>query len=153
MNKYEQAIAYFEDAVRESDEIIADCSPALQVELTEQKSHFVVALEVMWANRWIPVADKIDKYEEGNTEEQFSKGKIVDYDKMPSRGKETSDGEKTKNHGISCGGRCYVHYDENRVYRVECENCGNLVSFKASSLDLAIKLWNDMPDAKGGGKH
>lgn len=95
------------------------------------------------------VADKIDKYEEGNVEEQFSKGKIVNYDKMPSRGKETSDGEKIKNHGISCGGRCYVHYDENRVYRVECEKCGNLVSFKTSSLDLAIKLWNDMPDAIG----
>jgi hypothetical protein len=41
------AIAYFEDAVRESDEIIADCSEALQAELTEQKQHFVVALDVM----------------------------------------------------------------------------------------------------------
>lgn len=41
------AIAYFEDAVRESDKIIADCSPALQAELTEQKQHFVVALEAL----------------------------------------------------------------------------------------------------------
>ncbi len=37
MKKLEQAIAYFEDAIRESDEIIAECSEALQKELTEQK--------------------------------------------------------------------------------------------------------------------
>jgi hypothetical protein len=59
MNKYQQAIAYFEDAVRESDEIIADCSPALQAELTAQKNHFVVALEVMRKNRWIPVSERL----------------------------------------------------------------------------------------------
>lgn len=47
MDKYQEAIAYFEDAVRESDEIIAECSPALQSELTEQKQHFVVALETL----------------------------------------------------------------------------------------------------------
>lgn len=41
------AIAYFDDAVRESDEIIAECSPALQKELSEQKAHFELALEVM----------------------------------------------------------------------------------------------------------
>ena len=32
MTKLEQAIAYFEDAIRESDEIIAECSEALQKE-------------------------------------------------------------------------------------------------------------------------
>jgi len=69
---------------------------------------------------------------------------------MPSRGKMTSDGEKAKKHNSVCGGRCYVHYDENRLYRVECEKCGTLVIFKTSSLDLAIKIWNDMPDAIGG---
>lgn len=47
MSELKKAIAYFEDAVRESDEIIADCSPALQAELTEQKGHFVLALEIM----------------------------------------------------------------------------------------------------------
>jgi len=47
MKKLEQAIAYFEDAIRESDEIIAECSEALQKELTEQKGHFEVALEAM----------------------------------------------------------------------------------------------------------
>ena len=47
MNELKQAIAYFEDAVRESDEIIADYTPRLKAELTEQKQHFVVALEVM----------------------------------------------------------------------------------------------------------
>lgn len=41
------AIAYFEDAVRESDEIIDECTPALQAELTEQKQHFVVALNAL----------------------------------------------------------------------------------------------------------
>jgi len=43
----EQAIAYFEDAIRESDEIIAECSEALQKELTEQKKCFEVALKIM----------------------------------------------------------------------------------------------------------
>ncbi|WP_265445064.1 hypothetical protein [Acetivibrio straminisolvens] len=47
MTKFEQAIAYFEDAIRESDEIIAECSEALQKELTKQKGHFEVALEAM----------------------------------------------------------------------------------------------------------
>ena len=47
MKKLEQAIAYFEDAIRESDEIIAECSEKLQKELIEQKGHFEVALEVM----------------------------------------------------------------------------------------------------------
>jgi hypothetical protein len=41
------AIAYFEDAVKESDEIINDCSLELQKELTEQKEHFIVALEAL----------------------------------------------------------------------------------------------------------
>lgn len=43
----EQAIAYFEDAIRESDEIIAECSEALQKELMEQKKHFEIALKIM----------------------------------------------------------------------------------------------------------
>ena len=71
------------------------------------------------------------------------------YDKLPTRGKETSDGERTKKHGASCGGRCYVFYDEDRVYHVECENCGMLVTYKTTSLDMAIKIWNDIPDAVG----
>lgn len=45
--KTRAAIAYFEDAIRESDEIIADCTPALQAELEEQKGYFAVALEAM----------------------------------------------------------------------------------------------------------
>ena len=47
MTKLEQAIAYFEDAIRESDEIIAECSEALQKELMEQKKHFEIALKIM----------------------------------------------------------------------------------------------------------
>jgi exonuclease VII small subunit len=35
MTKLEQAIAYFEDAIKESDEIIAECSEKLQKELTD----------------------------------------------------------------------------------------------------------------------
>lgn len=49
MDKYQSAIAYFEDAVRETDEIIEDCSPNLQAELIEQKKHFVVALAALRA--------------------------------------------------------------------------------------------------------
>ncbi|MFA5385083.1 MAG: hypothetical protein WC364_10540 [Eubacteriales bacterium] len=73
---------------------------------------------------------------------------IINYDKLPTRGKETSEGEKTRKHAL-CGGRCYVFYDENRRYRVECENCGTLKKFRADGLDLAIKKWNDMLDAIG----
>jgi hypothetical protein len=43
----EQAITYFEDAVRETDEIIADCSLKLQKELLKQKKHFVIALTAL----------------------------------------------------------------------------------------------------------
>lgn len=62
MNKYQQAITYFEDAVRESDEIIDDCSPVLQAELIEQKNHFVVALDVMRASLWISVSERLPEY-------------------------------------------------------------------------------------------
>lgn len=47
MSKYDEAIKYFEDAIQESDEIIADCTPALQAELTNQREHFVVALSAL----------------------------------------------------------------------------------------------------------
>lgn len=47
MSKIKAAIAYFEDAIRESDEIIADCSPGLQAELIGRKKHFEVALEML----------------------------------------------------------------------------------------------------------
>jgi transcription elongation factor Elf1 len=73
----------------------------------------------------------------------------MNYDKLPTRGKETSDGVKTKKHGITCGGRCYVFYDEDREYHVECENCGTIVTYRTTSLDRAIKIWNDIPDIVG----
>ena len=38
MSEIKKAIAYFEDAIRESDEIIADCSETLQAELIEWKA-------------------------------------------------------------------------------------------------------------------
>ena len=44
MKKLEQAIAYFEDAIKEIDEIIFECSEKLQKVLIEQKKHFEVAL-------------------------------------------------------------------------------------------------------------
>ena len=47
MSGIEKAIEYFEDAVRESDEIIDECSEALKAELTEQKQCFVVALQAL----------------------------------------------------------------------------------------------------------
>jgi hypothetical protein len=59
MKKLEKAIAYFEDAIRESDEIISECSEELQKELTEQKGHFEVALEAM--KKQIP--QKVKKWE------------------------------------------------------------------------------------------
>jgi len=73
----------------------------------------------------------------------------MNYDKLPTRGKEASDGVRTKKHGTTCGGRCYVFYDEARTYHVECEKCGTIVTYKTTSLDMAIKIWNDMPDAVG----
>lgn len=54
MNNLEKAIAYFEDAVHESDEIMADCSPDLQAELAEQKVHFVTALDALRDQRVRP---------------------------------------------------------------------------------------------------
>lgn len=47
MKKLEQAIAYFEDAIKEIDEIIFECSEKLQKVLIEQKKHFEVALKIM----------------------------------------------------------------------------------------------------------
>ncbi len=46
-SKLELAIEYFEDAILESDEVIADCSTDLKKELSKQKNHFVVALEAL----------------------------------------------------------------------------------------------------------
>lgn len=72
----------------------------------------------------------------------------MNYDELPSRGKVTADGEKTRKCG--CKGRAYVFYDEDRKYHVECEKCGWVVAYKAPSLDIAIKMWNDMPTAVVG---
>ena len=69
MTKLEQAIAYFEDAIRESDEIIAECSEKLQKELIEQKKHFEVALDAMKICTWIPVNNRlpvVDEYGDVN---------------------------------------------------------------------------------------
>jgi len=66
----------------------------------------------------------------------------MNYDEFPKRGKEASDGEKVRH--CWCFGRCYIHYDENANYRVECENCGDVITFKAISFDLAVKMFNDM---------
>ena len=41
------AIIYFEDAIKESDETIEDCSEKLKASLIEQKEHFIVALEAL----------------------------------------------------------------------------------------------------------
>lgn len=56
MTELEKAIAYFEDAIMESEEIIAECSPSLRDELEEQKTHFEVALKAMREQEpWRPV--------------------------------------------------------------------------------------------------
>jgi Fe2+ or Zn2+ uptake regulation protein len=64
----------------------------------------------------------------------------MNYYELPSRGKVTAEGIKTKNH--ACGGRCYVFYDEDMKYHVECEKCGTVAEFTARSLDGAILTWN-----------
>ena len=71
------------------------------------------------------------------------------YDKLPTRGKETSCGEKieshkAKSHGMTCGGRVYVSYEENMWYAFHCENCGEIVRLKTKSLDMSIELWNKL---------
>ena len=43
------AIGYFEDTIRESFEILDECTPALRKELWEQKRHLEVALGIMRA--------------------------------------------------------------------------------------------------------
>lgn len=47
MRELELAIEYFEDAVRESDEIMEECSEDLKADLAEQKEYFITALEVL----------------------------------------------------------------------------------------------------------
>ena len=64
----------------------------------------------------------------------------MNYNELPSRGKSTSDGEKTRD--CHCGGRCYVFYDESERYHVECERCGEVAKYKTNSADKAIKVWN-----------
>lgn len=46
-----EASEYFEAAVRESEEIIAECSEDLAAELREQQFHFRTALQAMWIVR------------------------------------------------------------------------------------------------------
>jgi len=46
-----RAIEYFEYAVRQADEIIADCAADLEAELMEQKEHFIVALTALREKR------------------------------------------------------------------------------------------------------
>lgn len=74
---------------------------------------------------------------------------MYNYDDLPSRGKIASDGEKVKNHGMFCGGRIYISYEEDRWYLVHCEHCGEIVKVRTDSMDMAIKIWNDMPDMIG----
>jgi len=61
MSKHCEAIKYFEEAIQESDEIIAECTPALQAELANQKEHFVVALSALREKdtQWIPASERI----------------------------------------------------------------------------------------------
>lgn len=65
----------------------------------------------------------------------------MNYDELPNRNKETSDGEKAIN--CKCGGRIYMSYLERERYMPICENCGNLETRRATSHDEAIKSWNE----------
>lgn len=56
--KYEKAIQYFEEAIRDSDQIIKQSPLELQVELIWQKKHFETALAAM---RGLNSAEKLLK--------------------------------------------------------------------------------------------
>lgn len=71
------------------------------------------------------------------------KARIINFDELPKRNLQTSTDIKIKNHTL-CGGRCYIFYDEARLYRVECENCGTVVLFFDGSHDKAIEKWNSI---------
>lgn len=45
--RVEKAIVYFQEAIKESDEIIEVASDMLKRELTEQREHFVTALAAL----------------------------------------------------------------------------------------------------------
>lgn len=69
------------------------------------------------------------------------------YNELPTRGKQTAEGEPVKN--CSCGGRCYIDYAENRIYDVYCEDCGEKGFYHASSIDEAIRMWNIESEVDG----
>ena len=66
-----------------------------------------------------------------------------DYNVMPRRGKEHSDG-KIMRQCNNCGERTYMIYEEDRNYRVVCENCEEEHSFKCDSMDGAMDKWQNM---------
>lgn len=66
----------------------------------------------------------------------------MNYDELPKRNKETSDGEKAIN--CQCGGRIYMAYLEREIYMPICEKCGYQKKFKANSVDRAIQYWNEL---------
>ena len=45
--KIEDTIAYLEDTLKETDEIMADCSKVLQAELLEQAGHYKAATSAL----------------------------------------------------------------------------------------------------------
>ena len=47
MDKYTAAIKYFEEAIKETDEQIVDCSYVLGAELMEQRQYFKIAIEAL----------------------------------------------------------------------------------------------------------
>jgi Zn ribbon nucleic-acid-binding protein len=67
--------------------------------------------------------------------------KMTNYDELPRRGKEMSTGEPLRECNV-CRALCYMFYEENKTYRLECENCGAEKKFTAKSLDDAMKQWN-----------
>jgi len=47
MNEMKKAIEYFENAIRETDEVIEECSQRMKDELFDQKEHFTVGLAAL----------------------------------------------------------------------------------------------------------
>ena len=47
MTKVEKSIEYLEDTIQQSDDIMGECSTALQAELMEQKRHYETAIAAL----------------------------------------------------------------------------------------------------------
>lgn len=62
------------------------------------------------------------------------------YEDEPTRNKTTSAGYRINKHN-KCGGRCVCIYAEAGIYRIHCENCGEVMEFETNNQDNAMIKW------------